>query len=265
VRFARPEKMMSSWHGVVIAVLVTALGFVGLAGSGVAAQGSGTVARLAKANDAYAQGRWAEAAEEYRALADQGVNDPVVWYNLGNAYFKLLDFGRSRASYERALRLAPRDADVRHNLELLQARLGETPADEGLMARMAFYFTTNELAVAASVAWFAAVGLFLASFRPEARRVKPPLLGGAGLAAATLLLGLSLLVLRAYGPDGGTQAVVVPATAKLFNGPGREYTSGVQLSAGNRVKVLRADGDWREVAANQRVTGWLRAEELEQI
>ena len=43
-----------------------------------------------------------------------------LYYNLGNADFKLKEYGRAIASYQRGLRLAPREQDILTNLRYVR-------------------------------------------------------------------------------------------------------------------------------------------------
>ena len=42
-------------------------------------------------NQQYAKGQYDEAVKTYRQLVDSGYHDPEVYFNLGNAYYKLDD------------------------------------------------------------------------------------------------------------------------------------------------------------------------------
>ena len=80
---------------------------------------------FADANAQYAEGNYAEAAIQYEqilaelpstSVADLPSDYAVVYYNLGNAYFKQGELAQSILAYERALRLQPSFKDAKHNL-----------------------------------------------------------------------------------------------------------------------------------------------------
>ena len=48
---------------------------------------------MAEANAQYERGEYAAAAQQYEALIDRGYQDAALYYNLGNAYFKMEDWG----------------------------------------------------------------------------------------------------------------------------------------------------------------------------
>ena len=51
------------------------------------------------------------------------MTSPVVYFNLGNAYYRLKKLGMSRLSYEKAARLDPANADVAANIKFLESNI----------------------------------------------------------------------------------------------------------------------------------------------
>ncbi|HQG68575.1 MAG TPA: tetratricopeptide repeat protein, partial [Paludibacteraceae bacterium] len=75
------------------------------------------------ANDLYAKGNFHAAAEQYeKILKNEGIA-PELYYNLGNAYYKMNEIGLAILNYERALKLSPRFEDARFNLQLAQQKV----------------------------------------------------------------------------------------------------------------------------------------------
>ena len=72
------------------------------------------------ANKLYAEGKFAEAAKAYeKILADRRAS-PALLFNYGNAEFKSGNLGQAIAAYRRAELLAPRDAEIRANLDFVR-------------------------------------------------------------------------------------------------------------------------------------------------
>ena len=63
-----------------------------------------------RANADYEQGQYQRAIEKYEQIVPLFRNG-IVYYNLGNAYFRLEERGKAIVNYERAKRLMPRDKD----------------------------------------------------------------------------------------------------------------------------------------------------------
>ncbi|PEN13331.1 hypothetical protein CRI94_11410 [Longibacter salinarum] len=72
--------------------------------------------------EAYRQGRYAQAASSYETIANAGYESASLFYNLGNAYFRLGDVGKAIRFYEKARRLRPADSRIAHNLDMARSR-----------------------------------------------------------------------------------------------------------------------------------------------
>lgn len=70
------------------------------------------------ADVAYNEADYQKAVELYEQLIAQEYASAELYYNLGNAYFKAGQIAPSILNYERALKLAPNDEDIRFNLKL---------------------------------------------------------------------------------------------------------------------------------------------------
>lgn len=77
-----------------------------------------------QADSAYAAGNYVEAARIYEESVKTGVSSDL-YYNLGNAYYRLNDLPRAILNYERALRMEPANRDASYNLELCQSKLAD--------------------------------------------------------------------------------------------------------------------------------------------
>lgn len=76
-----------------------------------------------RAEREYQEARYGNAIRLYDSLLHLGYSDVRVYNNLGNAYFKTGNHAKSRLQFERAFLLAPEDQDIRHNLQVVTARL----------------------------------------------------------------------------------------------------------------------------------------------
>ena len=57
---------------------------------------------MARANQQYEAGQFAEAISIYQAIIEAGVTSSDLYYNLANAYFKQGELGRAIVNYRRA-------------------------------------------------------------------------------------------------------------------------------------------------------------------
>ena len=143
-------------------VMLVALGVSAVLVVGNAsAQESSATDLMARANERYERGEYAEAAQQYEALIDRGYSDAALYFNLGNAYLENGDLGRAILNYLRARELSPRDPDIRDNLDLARGMTADgIAAERGPLIESLSYFghrwgTPDELGTVAILLWAA--------------------------------------------------------------------------------------------------------------
>lgn len=223
-------------------------------------------AGMRAAHEAYLAGDFAEAVRRYEAVAAAGLEGATLRYDLGNALFRAGQRGRAAASWERALRLDPSDAEARANLALVRrghaTRLPwarPAPVAERLAAR----FTDGEAALAFLLPWALLWALLAARLGARPSR-RAPLAVGAG-AAAVLALGGGLLSAEKAGELREPRAVVVSSGAGLVEAPSPSLAPTLELPEGAPVRALQAEGDWVRVRLPGGLEGWVRAADVERL
>ncbi len=81
-----------------------------------------------KANGFYQQKQYDSAAYYYEKIAAAKSQNAELYYNLGNAYYRLNDIGNAILNYKRALKIKPGYAYAQDNLLLAQSRMKPQPA-----------------------------------------------------------------------------------------------------------------------------------------
>lgn len=76
----------------------------------------------AEADEAYQKNQFSEAAAMYEQILQTQGESADIYYNLGNAYFKMKNTPKAVLNYERALLLSPGDADIRFNLDMARSK-----------------------------------------------------------------------------------------------------------------------------------------------
>jgi hypothetical protein len=221
----------------------------------MAASPPAPAATFDQANRLYEQGKYAEAAVQYEELLKaQGVS-PAVHFNLGNAFFKSGKIGRAIASYRLAERMAPRDPDLRANLQFVRNQIQGPTLLPGRRERWLAILTLDEWTLlAAGAGWLWLLLLTLSRLRPAWRLPLRSTIFFSGLAAAALGLCLAAAVLN----TSNRPAVVVSAQAVVHNGPLDESPTAFVVHDGAEFDVLDTKEDWLQVSAGPRRVGWLK-------
>jgi tetratricopeptide (TPR) repeat protein len=227
--------------------------------------GSPTEAMLA-ANQNYEAGQFAEAVAGYEALIKSGLQDGVLYYNLGNAYFKQGDLGRAILNYRRAQRLDPRDPDIMANLNVARAQtidqIEVAPAGSlsNLIKIAEDWLTLREAANLAVALWLLiALLALLAIFLPRLRRLAYIAIAGLSL---FLAVGLISMANRYYSEQRYPPAVIVAPEVNVTSGPGTsdQYLLEFSLHAGAEVHFLESRPGWRRIALPGDLQGWVSDE-----
>src|SRR5207302_7472376 len=75
-------------------------------------------AEFGKATQEYSAGHFQEAINRYEAVVRSGEASANLFYDLGNAYFRVADFGRAILNYERSLALERHHPEAEANLRI---------------------------------------------------------------------------------------------------------------------------------------------------
>lgn len=238
------------------------IAWLGVLGMGAALGQPASVALYNEANSLYRQGDYPAARERYLQVVDSGVQDSRVYYNLGNACFKAGRIGEAILWYERALRLDPRDADIRANLRFAnQLKKDREPAPEGIAAWfLGIYLspTLDELSLVFGLLLLAVFGLGVWRLwnreRPRALW-RWLLLASSGL----MVLAGAFLGARLYRQGQVVEGIVIAAEATARSAPDEAHTAVFVVHEGTRVRLERREGDWVLIHLVTGMGGWLPA------
>src|SRR6266403_5731984 len=123
-------------------------------------------AEFAKANQEYAQGHCTEAISGYEALVRAGQWSANLFYDLGNAYFRVGDYGHAALNYERALALERHHPEAIANLQIARDEAHALELQQSWPERYFQFASVNQYSIAAAIAfWFAVFAIVMLVFR----------------------------------------------------------------------------------------------------
>ncbi len=217
-------------------------------------------AQFDSANKLYEQGKFADAATQYEAIRQSGMASPALYFNLGNALFKSANIGRALTAYRQAAQLAPRDPDVRANLQFARNQVQGPTRRAGRVERGLAALSLNEWTMLATGAlWLTFTALVLGQLRPNLARTLRSLTIGAAL--ATVIFGGCLVGALAH-QVGAESAIVTSKEVTVRNGPFDESPTAFTAHDGAELRVLDQKNDWLQVTDDNRHTGWLKRKDV---
>jgi tetratricopeptide (TPR) repeat protein len=256
-------------------VFLTLIGLFAVNQTLLLAKSSATASdTMLTANQLYEAGQFAQAAQGYQQLVDQGYADSALFYNLGNAYFKQGDHGRAILYYRRAEQLAPRDPDVAANLELARAQTVdqlEATDGEGFFSRLTQFvqgwLTLNELATITLGVWFLfAFLLIVFSGSKTGSAWRKGLQYGLVVTSLALAVGIFALASCLYAENNHSEGLVVASEVNVTSGPGSQYVTEFTLHNGAEVNLVETRGNWVRLALpGGELQGWAPASAVEAV
>ncbi|HZR04526.1 MAG TPA: tetratricopeptide repeat protein [Candidatus Udaeobacter sp.] len=220
-------------------------------------------ADFTKANQEYSQGHFKEAISGYQSLVRAGQLSATLFYDLGNAYFRVGDFGHAILNYERALALERHHPEAMANLQIVRDEARALELQQGGPERYFQFASVNQYSVAAAIAfWLAIFAIVMLIF---ARRRSATLI-------ATLIFCLLIGAVSSYavytlerGTNGSALAIVTGKDVQARLATADTANSVLALPPGSEVKILSTRGDWIYAALPNNLRGWIPAKDAEQV
>jgi tetratricopeptide (TPR) repeat protein len=226
---------------------------------------------IAKANKAYTEGFYANAAELYKAVIASGYESVDLYYNLGNACYKQNDLASAILYYEKAHKMDPGNEDVNFNLKiantkitdkieaipelfykrwfksLLESFSADKWAKSGLLFLVfgllggIFYFISKQLFIRKAGFWLGLVFIFISLFS-------------------------FLFAWQSYNDAiHRKEAIIFTPTITLKSSPDEKSVDLFVLHEGAKVEIIDNIGTWFEIRIANGSVGWLPVSSVEKI
>ncbi len=220
------------------------------------------------ANALYKRAEYQKAASTYEEILKTGVASSELYFNLGNAYYKLNQIPFAILYYERALLLAPSDEDIQTNLEM--AKLKTVDKIEQLPQLAIFTwiesltnFMSSNLWALTSIILFGLTLLFISIF-----------LYSKVLHIRKMSFWLSVFVLIGFITsiyfsqkqkikiESHGFAILVSPSITVKSSPNENGTDLFVIHEGTKVSILSKSDTWVEIKLSDGKVGWLQEKDM---
>lgn len=230
------------------------------------------------ANKLYAEGKFSDAANLYEKILTSGAVSPNLLFNYGNAEFKAGNLGKAIAAFRRAELLAPRDSEIRANLDFVRKQVQGTTVSESVWHNWFGQLTLNEWAILAAIAFWLTFFLLAAkqilvgqasSLSAEKKQMPGKMPVPLFLRRAILICGLlTILSIAATGLQAAEHfskqsAVVISDDAVAKSGPFDDALNSFAVHDGAELSVLDKHDSWVQVTDDAGKIGWLQLKQVE--
>jgi tetratricopeptide (TPR) repeat protein len=248
-----------------LSAIVIPLLFVMMASFVSQAQQNGWEESFFMANKAYKEGRFEDAVKGYEGLIATGHGNGHIYYNLGNAYFRLEQIGKAVLNYERARIRIPRDADLNFNLDYARDQVQDVvPEDKGFLS--AAFFWAHSLTMDELFLGFAGLNiLFWAVLIVRLFTKSDWTYYTITVVLILWLIGGSAFGWKYYRLETDDRAVIVTKEADILAGPDKGDTVLFKLHEGTIVSYERSEDGWSLVSLPDEKRGWVTSGAVEKI
>lgn len=209
--------------------------------------------------EAYRNGDWPGAITAFESLAESGLQNGRLFYNLGNAYLKNDDLGRALLWYERALKRIPDDPDLRFNYDYaLTLTTDERSQEASPLLRILFFWkyqlshgTTRWIAMGLN----AALWIVLSGLRLRKKHLLRP---------SVIILTTATVIFTATAAVNYTEAlrmrhaVILPEAVAVRSGFSDTATQLFLLHAGTKVRIERESDTHLLIRYTNDKIGWVK-------
>ena len=222
-----------------------------------------------QANTFYEKEKYDSAVTYYQKIIDAGIKNSDVYYNLGNAYYRLRKLGLAILHYEKARTLAPTDREVIANLRFARLNIVDrVPEPERTFAENLLWnlhsmlplhiqmWILFVLLLCVSIAF--AIGLF------ASRNIRLWLIYLSSLCILISIIFSFSIGKKIYDAEKKKFAIVLEKTVDAKNQP---EGSKVLFTAheGTKFQIRKTRENWSFVSLPNGVSGWVENSSLGHI
>ena len=224
-----------------------------------------------EANSAYQNANYEAAINTYEQILSNGETSAELYFNLGNAHYKLNHVGPSIFYYEKALQLDPKDEDILNNIEFARnmaiddiEEVQDTGLDQwinGLISIFSFS-TWAVLSIVWSVIFVVFFLLYYFSYRPLYKRIF----------FTTSMVGVLLClvsVIFAFQQEAYIQdnqfAIIFEEEVGVREEPNLRGDASFELHEGTKAKVLEDFQDWSRIELANGAQGWVKKSAIRKL
>lgn len=228
-------------------------------------------ALLKQGNEAYAKNQYSKAASAYQQVLEAGYESAAVYFNLGNAHYKLAELPEAILNYEKALKLNPGDADIQLNLQLANLKITDRieAVPEFFLTRWWKEFvlfiplgTLSVFILICAIAGFISLiaYLYLSTIWPK----KMAFYGGVTLLSFALLF-LIMAGVQSHYLNADQEGIVFSGAADVKSGPNGKQKTLFVVHEGTKVNIREQDNDWVRIVLANGNGGWIKLAEIRKI
>ena len=224
-----------------------------------------------QAAKAYNTKQYQESIKIYTKIIAGGYESYALYYNLGNAYFRNSENTEAIYYYEKALKLAPNNEDLKHNIEVANSKLIDKveKVPELFYKRwwkeIIFLFDIDTLATL-NILLITVALLLIALYIVFSNVLLRKIFFWTGF-SLLLLFGIGVVAAsqRNHYLNEQHEAIVFTPTVNIKSSPDENSKDIFVLHEGTKVVLMDIVADWQEIRIANGSIGWIKVSDLKKI
>jgi len=214
-------------------------------------------------NELYKNNQYQSAIDEYDKLIKNGFEGASLYYNLGNAHYRLGKVGFAILYYEKALKFSPGDEDAKHNLALakvnIKDKVDELPPFfifniwEGMLASFSVSGWTIIVYIIFILVLLCTIAYF---FSRTSTQQRVSFLSGVGFSALLILVSI-LLAVRMNKEYNIKDGIIVENIVNVKSSPDNSSKDEFVIHEGLKVRLEDKVDDWFKIRLTDGKIGWI--------
>ncbi|MCP4976457.1 MAG: tetratricopeptide repeat protein [Maribacter sp.] len=221
-----------------------------------------------RATDSYNNGDYQKSIDYYSEILENGQHSAELYFNLGNAYYKLNEIAPSIYNYEKALLLSPNDSDIKNNLSYAQNMTLdaiEVMPETGLAKiykTITGVMTFDQWSYTAVMFMILFVLLYIAFYYFKYATKKRIAFIGSIVSLFISVIAAVFAFVQYNDFIADQPAIVYDSEVQIKAEPNKRSEAIFVLHEGTKVNVLEGLNEWKKIKIVDGKTGWVSSESI---
>lgn len=225
---------------------------------------------IEQANEAYSKRNFYKAIQLYKKAIDEKGESAEVYYNLGNAYYRLNQIAYSILNYERSILIEPENKDTHFNLNIVKLKTLDKEFIEPFFLKKWFDNIKNShninqwsnIGISCFILFIISLILFFLEKKTILKTVEFYLV--IILLLLCMLANIFANIHKQHLIHRNT-AIIIVHTATIKSSPDDSDINLFLLHEGSKVIIKDKIGEWNKIETISGDIGWIKSKEIEII
>lgn len=211
------------------------------------------------------------AIDQWMSILDEGSHSAALYFNIGNAHYKLNNIGPSIYYYERALQLDPKNEEILNNLAFAQNATVDAiePLPQTLFSKwyksISGLFDYDGWAVVSVGFAILFVALFLFYYYSRSEGKKRIAFTSSFVSLGFMLLTLVMAFYTYNDSRNDRPAIIFAESSEIKSEPTLGSEPAFVLHEGTKVQIIATDGSWLRITIADGKEGWIPEGDLKPL